>query len=385
MEDRKKTMNQLLKIPGVHIASDVLKTTRFVATPFPSFNNMTGGGYPIGRYTVIAGPAQVAKTTMVLQTIAHQQSINPDFVAVYVDAEHALDLEWTKKLGVDTEKLIVLDYRNEKKSEELQVSDLNSNEDAFTMEWYTQKIRDIVALDIADMVVVDSIGALLPKQEKGKDMDEETMMVLPKKMNQFFRTNTPLLAKSKTAFIWIGHVYTVPSATVSFDRVKGGNGIAYWASLRLIQRRGSKSDALPMANVMCADGQVRQRPTGWPCRIKMEKSKVNDKEDQEIVIPFLYGRGLDSTRTTILSSLAFGLASQKGAWITSEFILDENGSPGSKVQGKDALVDYFISHPEQMAKLSEKLTSLSMKDADESGSKEVEEQSEPDIVGVMEF
>ena len=259
------TVKKLIKnIPGLKTGAE-LEPITYIETPFPVFNNLCGG-FPRKRYTIIAGPSSVAKTTLALQTIAHQQSIDPDFVALYVDAEHALDPEWVKKLGVDLERLLILEYAQKKK--ESTVDDqFIGDEDADTMEWYTQRMIEILQQNVVHMVVVDSIGALMPKQEHKKDMDEDTMMLLPKKLNLFFRKATPILARSQTAFIWIGHVYTVPSLHVSFDRVKGGNGVAYYSTLKIIQRRGGKDDTPDKISVLCPDGTERKIAPGWGCRI----------------------------------------------------------------------------------------------------------------------
>lgn len=345
-------LKKLIKnIPGLKTGTE-LEPITYLETPFPIFNNLTGGGFPRKRYTIIAGPSSVAKTTLALQTIAYQQSIDPEFIALYVDIEHALDKDWVEKLGVDLSRLLILEYKPKKaKEDEEQFID---DEDADTMEWYTQNIIQILEQNIVHMVIIDSIGALMPKQEHKKDMDEETMMVLPKKLNLFFRKATPILARSQTAFIWIGHVYTVPSQHVSFDKVKGGNGVAYYSTLKLIQRRGGKDDTPDKIDVMCPDGTKRKIAPGWGCRIKLDKSKVNDKESQEIVIPFYFGRGLDAKRPAILSALV-SLATKKGAWITSDFILDEEGNPGGTVQGKDKFVEYFLENEAQYKLLMEAL------------------------------
>ena len=91
---------------------------------------------------------------------------------------------------------------------------------------------------------------------------------------------------------------------------------------------------------------------------KLEKSKVNERESQEIVIPFYFGRGLDAKRPAILSALA-SLAEKKGAWITSKFILDEEGNPGGTIQGKDKFVEYFLENEKQYELLMEALNQQS--------------------------
>ncbi len=373
----KEKIDKILKqFPTLKKASD-LKPIEYIPTPFPPLNALTSGGFPRGRYTTIAGPSGVGKTLVVLQTIAYNQAINPNFVAAIADVECSLDKNWLAKLGIDLDRLYVIQFSEEekkkvkkKKGDAEEDSSAPTNEEllestahheyALTMEWYTDRIIEYTKTGAIDLILVDSVGAFLTKSEKNKTMEENTMLTLQRKLGEFFRRNVHDCSLSGTAIVFIGHVYNVPTTTgVTLEEVRGGHAFKYYPSLRLIQRRGSpKVEGTPTSKIMCPDGKEREIFYGWPCRIKLEKTKVNPNESQEIVIPFVPNKGLDSERTTILSAFAYGLLDMAGAWISSEFILNENGEPGGKLQGKDNCVAYFQNNPEQKQKLFKALDNI---------------------------
>lgn len=384
-EVKTKTMNkadEVLKKLGKKVAAELkkgsdLENIVFIPTPFPALNNLMGGGYPRGRHTVVAGPSQVSKTTTALQTIAYQQSIDPDFLAVYIAAE-PLDKEWVQKLGVDLERIIIIENPGTFDPDTHKKKDLIPG----SMEWYLQRLVDVLGTKMIDLVVVDSIGALVPQQEILKEMNEDTMMLTPKRMGQLFRKAGMFMESGpdSAAIIWIGHVYDVPTTSgISLQQVKGGNAVAYWAHTRILQRRSyAKTDKPQPVSVMCPDGETREISPGWACRIKLEKTKSNDKEGQEIMIPFILGRGLDSTRSTIMSCFSFGLIEQKGAWISSPFIVDEEQTP-CKLQGKQAAIDYFMENEVQRQKLFDALNQAQAGEWLDS-----EKETEPDPMAELE-
>lgn len=354
IEDKEKMFKALMKkIPGLKKASSLAEQS-FIRTPFEPFNQLAKG-FPRGKFTVTAGPSGTGKTTLALQTIAYQQSINKDFIAIYVDIEQTLDIEWLKKLGVDLDRMYIVDYMHQKdkrkEAQEFDVEQFDSDAEAFTMEWYLDQIIGLIKYDFADMIIVDSVGAMSPKQEKEKSVGEDTMMLVPKKLNIFFRKATGLLGKTKTAVVLVSHIYSVPNTSVPVENVKGGNPLKFFASLRILHRRSSGESAkMEKVKVQCPDGITREIAQGWNCRLKLDKSKINENESQEIEIPFYRGTGFDSKRTTILSAFAFGLIELKGAWVYSDFILDEAGNP-TKLQGKESAINYFLSNETQREKL----------------------------------
>jgi recombination protein RecA len=306
----------------------------FIKTPFPTANTLLGGGFPKGKFGVVGGPAATAKTTLLLQTIAHNQAIDPEFVALWTDAEDALDKPWCIRLGVDLDRLIIQKY--------------DENEEfAFAEELLEQGLRLMEAHAI-DMWVIDSLGALIPKAEVMKTLEENAMLDLQRKLPIFFRRGIVSIAPKPaekwngTSVIFIGQVYTVPSARVSFDEIKGGNGVKHWAHWRLKTRRGNRDEGPGNAKVMAPDGESRDVALGWAQHLKLDKSKQNEKEGQEVILQFVHGRGLDSEMCAITALFAHDIfAKGGGGWYTHEDFPGDN-----RIRGKESVIEFLKKNKE---------------------------------------
>lgn len=334
------TEELLKKHPNLKRASD-LELTSYIPTPFPPLNQLSDGGIPRGHWLVLAGAKGTSKTTSMLQTIAHNQSLDPDFVALFIDVERGFDKVWAEKLGVDLDRLLML------------VPETNEQD---IMEWFMNSLTEICSDNFIDMAVLDSIGALLPFAEYKKGIDEDTMLDLQKKLGLYFRKNVGRIYRNKIAVVLIGQVYEVPNTkSVQILEVKGGNALKHFSHVTWMTRRGTKDDMPKPINVMCPDGVNRKVYPGWGWRVRMDKSKVNERESQEVILPFYYGRGIDSLQASVRSAIPFGLATRSGAWITSDFILDADGNPGGKVQGMEQFENYFKENPQQLERFLEAL------------------------------
>lgn len=163
---------------GITTASNATKY-EFYNTPFPTVNNLIGG-LPKARFSTIAGAEHTGKGAFCAQTIAHLQAQDPDFIALWTDAESAFDEDWAKKLGVDLDRLIIQRYTVE----------VNS------MEKLLDQSIDLLKKLKINMWVIDSIGALLPSkdayEQKGKNYTDKSlegtnMLNLQRKLGEFFR------------------------------------------------------------------------------------------------------------------------------------------------------------------------------------------------------
>jgi RecA/RadA recombinase len=304
-----------------------------IKTPFPTVNSLMGGGIPKGKFGVIGGPSATAKSTFLQQVIAYQQSINPDFTVLWTDAEDALDEKWCKTLGMDMDRIIVQKY--------------DENEEyAFAEELLEQGLQLMEAHAI-DMWVVDSLGALTPKAEVMKTLEENAMLDLQRKLPIFFRRGIVSIAPKTgeewagTAVCFIGQVYTVPSAKVSFEEIKGGHGVKHWAHWRLKTRRGNKDEGPGRTKVMAPDGEMRDVAVGWAQHLKLDKTKQNDKEGQEVILQFIHGRGLDSAMCAV--SALFGhevFEKGGGGWYSHEVF------PEGRIRGKEAVIQFLTENPD---------------------------------------
>lgn len=183
MSDKIKKLNRLIKKvqdklgDGSLTLGSELASFGFLDTPFATINNLIGG-IPNGRFSTIAGPEHTGKGVFCLQLIAYQQSIDPEFIAFWTDAENAFDENWARTLGVDLDRLIIQKY----------------TEETNTME----KILDQALMLIKEskainLWVIDSIGALVPKSDiydnKGNDksLEATNMLHLQRKLGEFYR------------------------------------------------------------------------------------------------------------------------------------------------------------------------------------------------------
>ena len=302
----------------------------FVPTPFPTLNALCahpngGAGFPRGGFTVIGGPQQTSKTTAMMQTVAHNHEIDENFVGLLTDVEHSTDHPWLDTLGVDRDRLILHQY---------DVDHFN------TMERILDAGLAMVATGAIDMWIIDSVAALLPKAERDKALDEDTMLDLQRRLPVFFKKALNVIAPRKdspgTACVLIGQVYSVPNTRgIDLSEIKGGNALKHYAHLRLITRRGRRDEGPTAVKIKMPDGESKLVVPGWAAHIRVDKTKINDKEGQEVVIPFMLGRGLDSTASAITALLANGVVERRGAWYYHDKL------PDGKLQGRDSVLEYL--------------------------------------------
>lgn len=324
-----------MKTQSISLASESKLNYKLITTPFATLNNLIGG-IPRGRFTTIAGPQQTGKGTLILQTIAYNQRIDPEFVALYSDAENGFEEEWATHLGVDLDRLILQKYTTEVPNMETLL---------------TQALETIKLSKSIDMWVIDSVGGLAPKREMDRELDQENMMVLPKKLGEFFRkanmSISPVEGYDGCAVVLIGQVYDVPTTTgVTLTEVRGGNALKHWAHLRLNTKRGPRDEAPEEINIMCSDGKARKLRPGWAGRIKLDKTRINSKEGQEILLPFYFGRGFDNKESTICAALGLDIISRGGAYYSCDLL------PDGRMKGKDEMIKFFIENDQQYKELA---------------------------------
>lgn len=327
-------------------------------TPFPAVNMITGGGFPVGKTTCVTGPSQSGKTCLAAQTLAYNQTLNPELVCLWVDAENSWDSKWMEKLGVDIDRVFVVQL----------IGDL---EDSLNI------VIDIIKEAAVDMIVYDSIGALASRAEfstkggKERGVDDDDVGLIARKMSKFFRMVTQTLGKSKCVNIMIGQVYTTPTQYGGIDTVKGGNAFKHHTHLRLLTRR-TKDEAKKLTVTM-PDGEKRTVVTGWKQQIKVDKTKQSATEGYAVTVPFSTGTGLVAAESCILSALQMGLVEQKGAW----YYWKEE-----KFQGKNNAMQFFMDNDKEYEELIILLNQITIEDliagATGGSDAEVEEEQEFD-------
>ncbi len=273
------------------------------------------GGIPRGRVIEIFGPEASGKTTLALHAIAEAQKLGG--VAAFVDAEHALDVHYARKLGVRTEDLLI--------------SQPDSGEQALEI------AEILVRSNAIDMVVVDSVAALVPRSEIEGDMGDAQMGSQARLMSQALRKLTAAISKSMTSVIFInqirmkiGQLFGNPETTT------GGNALKFYASMRLDIRR--------MSAIKQGDELM-----GYRTRVKVVKNKLAPPF-REAEFDIVFGQGLSKEGEILDMAADANLISKSGAWY----------SHGTEriAQGRENAKTYLKEHPELRADLEKQIRGL---------------------------
>lgn len=274
------------------------------------------GGYPRGRIVEIYGPESSGKTTLMLHAIANVQKQGG--VAAFIDAEHALDITYAKRLGVKTDELLISqpDYGEQA----LEIADM------------------LVRSNAVDMVVVDSVAALVPKAEIEGDMGDSHVGLQARLMSQALRKLTGTVNRSKCVLMFtnqirmkIGVMFGSPETTT------GGNALKFYASQRLDIRR---IGAIKESNAK-GDQVVGNRT-----RVKVVKNKLAPPF-REVEFDITYGKGVSFSGEIVDLGVDAGLIQKSGSWFSV--------GPERIGQGRDNARTYLEEHPELMHTLEREL------------------------------
>jgi recombination protein RecA len=258
------------------------------------------GGLPRGRVVEVYGPESSGKTTLALHAVAAAQAAGG--VAAFIDAEHALDPIYARKLGVDVDNLIV--------------SQPDTGEQAL-------EITDtLVRSNAVDILVIDSVAALVPRAEIEGEMGDSHVGLQARLMSQSLRKLTGSISKSKCLVIFInqlrmkiGVMYGNPETTT------GGNALKFYASVRLDIRR---------------TGQIKDRDdiVGNATRVKVVKNKLAPPFKQ-VEFDIMYGEGISKTGEILDLGVKAGIVEKSGAWFSYDSIRIGQGRENAKQYLKD--------------------------------------------------
>ncbi|MDU9003717.1 recombinase RecA [Sedimentitalea todarodis] len=239
------------------------------------------GGLPMGRIVEIYGPESSGKTTLTLHCVAEQQKRGG--VCAFVDAEHALDPQYARKLGVDIDELLI--------------SQPDTGEQAL-------EITDtLVRSGAVNMVVVDSVAALTPKSELEGDMGDSSVGVQARLMSQAMRKLTGSISRSNCMVIFINQIrMKIGVMFGSPETTSGGNALKFYSSVRLdIRRIGSIKD--------------RDEVVGNATRVKVVKNKVAAPFKQ-VEFDIMYGEGISKMGELLDLGVKAGVVDKSGAWMS---------------------------------------------------------------------
>lgn len=293
--------------PGAQVAVETIPTGSL------SLDLALGlGGVPRGRIVEVYGPESSGKTTVALHMIAEVQKRGG--IAGFIDAEHALDPTYAKNIGVDID--------------ELYISQPDSGDQALEI---TETMVRSGALDI---IVVDSVAALVPKQEIEGDMGDSHVGLQARLMSQALRKLTPVISKSNCVVIFInqlrekvGVMFGNPETTT------GGRALKFYASVRMDVRR---------IETLKQSGEM----VGNRTRVKVVKNKIAPPF-KEAEFDIMFGKGISKEGDILDLAVSIDLVNKSGAWFAYN---------GNKIgQGRENAKSYLAEHPEVMEELEKKI------------------------------
>jgi recombination protein RecA len=262
------------------------------------------GGFPRGRIIEIFGPESSGKTTLTLTVVAEAQKRGG--LAAFIDAEHALDMSYARKLGVKTEELLI--------------SQPDSGEEALTI------AETLLKSNALDVIVIDSVAALTPKSELEGQMGDATVGAQARLMSQAMRKLTSVIARAKTICIFtnqirdkIGVMFGSPETTT------GGKALKFYASQRIDIRR--------IGQLKSSDGTVFGNRT----KVKVVKNKVAPPFT-ECEFDILYNEGISREGALIDLAIDKGVIEKRGSWLSF--------AGEQLAQGRDAAKEELKSKPE---------------------------------------
>lgn len=275
------------------------------------------GGIPRGRVIEVYGPESSGKTTLTMHCIAEAQKAGG--LAAFIDAEHAFDKSYAEKLGIDTENLLISQPDNGEQALEI--------------------AEHLIRSGAIDIIVIDSVAALVPKGELEGEMGESKMGLQARLMSQALRKLTGAIHKTGCSCVFInqlrdkiGVMFGSPETTT------GGNALKFYASVRLDIRRV---------------GQIKDGPDnilGNRTRVKVVKNKVAPPF-KVVEFDIMYGQGISKVGEIIDLGVEFEIIKKAGSWFSYN---------GEKLgQGRDSVKNLLLDNPELMEELEVKIKSAS--------------------------
>ena len=270
------------------------------------------GGMPRGRVVEIYGPESSGKTTVALHIVAQAQKMGG--TAAFIDAEHALDPVYARNLGVDIDQLLI--------------SQPDTGEQALDIS------EALVRSGAVDVVVVDSVAALVPRQELEGDMGDAHVGLQARLMSQALRKLTGAVVKSNTCFIFINQIRE--KVGIMFgnpETTSGGRALKFYASVRIEVRRG---DTI----------KVGTEPVGSRTKVKVVKNKVAPPFKQA-EFDIMYGRGISASGNILDIGVEMKIVEKSGAWFSYK---------GERIgQGRENAKEYLETNPEIMAEIESRI------------------------------
>jgi recombination protein RecA len=305
----------IMKLGEAHVGTKV----ECVSTGSLSLDIALGGGIPKGRVVEIYGPESSGKTTLTLHAIAEVQRAGG--TAAFIDAEHALDPAYAKRIGVDVDNLLLSQPDNGEQALEIAETLVRSN--------------------AVDLIVIDSVAALVPRAEIEGEMGDSLPGLQARLMSQALRKLTAVINRSKATVVFINQIRM--KIGVMFgnpETTTGGNALKFYASVRMDIRR---------------IGQIKQgdQVIGNRTRVKVVKNKIAPPF-REAEFDIMYNRGISRTGDVLDLAVNHGIVEKAGAWFAYN---------DQKIgQGREAAKSYMEENPKILEEVAKKVREAAEKE-----------------------
>lgn len=319
LKSLKTTVDKLEKQYGkgiiMKLGDKQVIATEAISTGSLSLDIATGiGGFPKGRVVEIYGPESSGKTTLTIHAIAECQKAGG--IAAFIDAEHAFDRNYAESLGVDTENLFISQPDNGEQALEI--------------------AENLIRSGAIDLLIIDSVAALVPKSEIEGEMGDSKMGLQARLMSQALRKLTGTIGRTGCCCIFInqlrekiGVMFGNPETTT------GGNALKFYASLRLDIRKSGTA-------IKDKDGNV----TGSPTKVKVVKNKLAPPF-RVATFDIVFGEGISKTGEIIDLGVECEIIQKSGSWFSYE---------GTKIaQGRESAKQFLQDNPEVAAEIEVKI------------------------------
>lgn len=322
-----KDMNKKMKVGNIQLGVAFEEVQKI---PFSScrLNYMTYGGIPVGRIAEFYGADGSGKTTTAIDLARQAQKKYPDKKVLFVDIEHTFDSCWATKLGLNCDDIVYLD------------PDSMGAEEVFNI------IIELIETGEISLCILDSIGALVSMQANEKQIGERTYGGVSMALTEFSKKITPILAKTKCAFIGINQVRDDMNSMYGGTTTTGGRAWRHSCTTRLEFRKGNFIDE--KGNNL---SRACENPVGNIVNVALVKSKVCRPDRKVGFYTLNYLQGIDYISDAVDVAIKVGAVKQAGAWFT---IMDiETGEILEKFQGKPKLVEYLRNNQDKYKELEQ--------------------------------
>lgn len=332
-------------------------TIKWIETPSLRVNELTGGGFPVGKISIVTGLEDSGKTSFLLETIAKNMKKDPDFMALWLETEQSLTVDMLKLFNIDLDRMVVIHLDKDGAAEIA-----------------LDRLEAALTSGIFNMAVINSLKCLTPSTEMESNMGQQTIGLQARLFSKLMRKIVTLISENECALVMVNHLSTNIGMMYGDPLVMtGGKAIAYASLLTLDFRKKSVLDSDPVSKEDCM-------------KIGVSVKKNHCKVDR---MPYLktdyfvrYGSGIDSSIEIIDVAEKLGILTKKGAWYreyTNE--TDNKGNPierilsdGSKAawNGLKAIRTYISNNQDYYDYLIKAINQIGKVDVEEMSTEEIE-------------